>query len=508
MTNICSFINSDAIADYLREIKYVFTSKEAAWLIYQCKKITMKEKHEAWEWLIENMPDCEVEERLNCVHWDSLHDLIRKYMAYENKYVNQFFKKENSAVYRYRWFGPKDSDWVDNYELINSTVEECWNDILGEDEEGEDVGIIEIKKTYIDTNEYIEILFDSKRNVLGLYSSIYTDAEKDVIVESFDGFWFAFPVPFKVGDMLIMKNKRYPRDYIGEDGVLVLKGITPWETDRVARRIELGHGDTTDMCAWGYFQDEDGRIYSETTWNYMDLDYYSGPLDGRKRLLMAISNYMKDEIDLTLLLSAYRKVILDEFTQDIMLSHWFTEEGLELAGLHDVVMENNNRKTVAGLNYKTTFNHYCNWDNNKEAVSVCRRIASNYTQPKETLFLYGPNGCGKTTLLQCLGNLATDLSRPKLLYITAEDFFIKYTEIVSKSSEPRDWYKQYNFVIIDDLQFIADKEASQKEMLRIIDYMITMGYQVVLAADRSIEELGLDERFTKKLNSAKIVAMQ
>ncbi len=41
--DICSFVNSNAIAEHLRNINYSFTSKEAAWLIYQCKKITLQE---------------------------------------------------------------------------------------------------------------------------------------------------------------------------------------------------------------------------------------------------------------------------------------------------------------------------------------------------------------------------------------------------------------------------------------------------------------------------------
>ena len=45
--DICSFVNSNAIAEHLRNINYCFTSKEAAWLSYQCKKITLQEKHEA-----------------------------------------------------------------------------------------------------------------------------------------------------------------------------------------------------------------------------------------------------------------------------------------------------------------------------------------------------------------------------------------------------------------------------------------------------------------------------
>lgn len=342
--DICSFINSDAIANHLREINYVFSSKEAAWLIYQCKKITLREKHDAWEWLIENMPDCELEERMNCLHWDSLHGVIDQYMNIEKKYLEIFRKKEANAVYQYRMFGPEDTDWVEEYEIINSSEDGCWEEIFTDYKEDE-IEIVQIKKTYIDSNQYISVSFDANKNTLEIDTSLYTAEERDVIIESFEGFWFDFPVPFKIGDMLIKKNQRYIRKYIGEDGVLILEGITPWETERNARRKTNGSGDNSDMCAWGYFQDEDGRIFTETIWNYMDLDYYVGPFDGVKRLLVAISNFLKGKISLSIVLSAYRKIILDEFSKDIMLSHWYTEEGLELAGLHDVVLQNNDVRT-------------------------------------------------------------------------------------------------------------------------------------------------------------------
>ena len=335
--DLYSFINSDAIANHLREIRYCFSSKEAAWLIYQCKKITLQEKHAAWEWLIENMPDCELEERMNCLHWDSLHDVIRQYINIENKYLDEFSKNEPNAAYQYRLFGSEDTEWQE-YDHIKSSVDECWKGILSDYEENE-FEIVEIKKTYIDTGKRVWATFDSHKNVLEIDTYLHTKEETDVMAESFDGFWFAFLVPFKVGDILIRKSRRYP----GEGEVLVLSSMSTWDDQFVERMLD-GNGDTTDMTALGYFQDEDGCVFEDVAFDYMDLDYYQGPFDGNKRLLVAISNFLKGEISLELVLTAYRKIILDEFSKDIRLNGWFTNEGMELAGLHDVVVQNEKKK--------------------------------------------------------------------------------------------------------------------------------------------------------------------
>lgn len=45
--DICSFVNSKAIGEYLREIKYEFNTIEAAWLIFQCRSISVEERHQA-----------------------------------------------------------------------------------------------------------------------------------------------------------------------------------------------------------------------------------------------------------------------------------------------------------------------------------------------------------------------------------------------------------------------------------------------------------------------------
>ena len=51
--DVCRFINSKDIRDYLRSINYQFTPIEAAWLIYYCRELTLQEKHAAWQELID-----------------------------------------------------------------------------------------------------------------------------------------------------------------------------------------------------------------------------------------------------------------------------------------------------------------------------------------------------------------------------------------------------------------------------------------------------------------------
>ena len=58
--DITNFINSRDIRDYHREIGYKYNALEAACLVYQCRGINVRQKHDAWNWIIRNMPDCKV----------------------------------------------------------------------------------------------------------------------------------------------------------------------------------------------------------------------------------------------------------------------------------------------------------------------------------------------------------------------------------------------------------------------------------------------------------------
>ena len=63
--NILRFINSKDIRRHLRELQYQFTVPEAAFLIYMSRSASLKEKFDAWQEIINTMPDCSMEERFN-----------------------------------------------------------------------------------------------------------------------------------------------------------------------------------------------------------------------------------------------------------------------------------------------------------------------------------------------------------------------------------------------------------------------------------------------------------
>ena len=61
--NIYNFINSKDVRKYLQDIDYQFTTPEAAFVVYWCKHATLDKKIEAWQEIIETMPDCSMERR-------------------------------------------------------------------------------------------------------------------------------------------------------------------------------------------------------------------------------------------------------------------------------------------------------------------------------------------------------------------------------------------------------------------------------------------------------------
>ena len=165
--------------------------------------------------------------------------------------------------------------------------------------------------------------FNSNCDVTSLARGVSRNDEEGNLEYVFDDMWFCIPAPFKKGDIVWQRNR------IVEAGPLVVEGITP---DRYA---ETGHrgADSSDMNVWGYFQSYDGGIFYEVTFNYIDFEYYPEEmLIGKKRILKALSNYLKGKIDIELFSTAYQRILLEEQLKDTM-PNCFTDEGLRLAGI-------------------------------------------------------------------------------------------------------------------------------------------------------------------------------
>ena len=131
--NIFRFINSKDIREYLRELQHQFTVPEAAFLIYMSRTVPLKEKFDAWQEIINTMPDCSLEERPNMKALPSFHQFLKDYMALQKKMLAGFYQQEK-AVYTIEFYEKElgKYDWVDlglyfpDYQTAVSNLTENW----------------------------------------------------------------------------------------------------------------------------------------------------------------------------------------------------------------------------------------------------------------------------------------------------------------------------------------------------------------------------------------------
>ncbi len=331
------FINSRDIREHHKEIGYQYSALEAAWLVSQCQNLTLKEKHEAWQWIIDNMPDMKVD---NCGKWSAfygepIHSLLAEYMAMENQFIAEFKDNTGGWLYSYKSYytSLRYGYGGDFFEGVFSSWDKCIQYIL-QNEDAEDISFVDIVRGFPDEGKM-------RRNHGGIKCEItagtivsvepdYSSEENErwfYLTSFFDELWFDFPVPFNCGDIVYLKNPYHPLEHEP-----IVWTDTPSEREEYAKkRLEHG-GDTSDMNFTGYAV-SDG-IYSEVWWNYMDAELYREELTGMNRLLIPVSNWLKGKFGkwIDLPLAGYHQILTEEMLAKAAPCG-ILEEYLKLAGL-------------------------------------------------------------------------------------------------------------------------------------------------------------------------------
>lgn len=325
---ICRFVNSKDIRKHLADINYSFTTAEAAWLIYQCRDATLAEKYDAWEKIILTMPDQSLDSNHFREPYESIHKVIADYVAMKKKVTEMFLEEAPKAFYQYSLiYNDGSQDFDDS--MLYSSYEKCFGQLehdLTEEDDEDTSGCI--RRSEIDYSYHITAYYNKKGELMDVeIPSDYGVLDWNLL-DFFRDLWFHFPAPFKKGD-IIYDPLRHRHG--GLEDLLVMESCTPLLYEKDGR----SHTDSSDMNVWGYFQDdESGTIFHEVTWNYMDFEYFPEELlTGKKRILKALSNLLKEEIDIGLFTKAYHLIILEEARNDLMPKCWFTEEGMKLAGI-------------------------------------------------------------------------------------------------------------------------------------------------------------------------------
>lgn len=155
------------------------------------------------------------------------------------------------------------------------------------------------------------------------------------------------------------------------------------------------------------------------------------------------------------------------------------------------------------------FDTYVVGPSNRLAVSAARAVAESPGKAYNPLFVYGDTGLGKTHLLMAVRAAALALE-PGLAveYRAAEDYVDQWQAAV-EGGDPAGFRRQWEGVrllLLDDIQFLADRPEVQAELLRLLDTLHGQSRQVVLASDRPPADLdGLDQRLLSRISGGLIV---
>lgn len=158
------------------------------------------------------------------------------------------------------------------------------------------------------------------------------------------------------------------------------------------------------------------------------------------------------------------------------------------------------------LNPKYTFDTFIVGKSNEFAHAASVAVAENYENPSAAfsnpLFIYGGVGLGKTHLMHAIGHFVLNLDpTKKILYVTSEQFTNELINSIKNNSneEFRNKYRKVDILLIDDIQFIADKDRTQEEFFHTFNELHEQNKQIVLTSDKPPKEIkSLEERLISR----------
>jgi len=164
------------------------------------------------------------------------------------------------------------------------------------------------------------------------------------------------------------------------------------------------------------------------------------------------------------------------------------------------------------LNPKYTLDNYIVGPANRLAHAAASAVSVKPGSTYNPLFVYGGVGLGKTHLLQSIGNeILRNFPDKTVVYVTSEKFTNEIVEAIQKydSKKFKQKYRNVDCLIIDDIQFLANKDRTQVEFFHTFNELYDMNKQIVISSDRPPKELnGLEDRLVNRFEMGMIVDVQ
>ncbi len=340
------FFNSKELAAYVKETGCPLTIRDAAWIIDRSEQTTLDEKIAAWQELIETLPDCAVDERLQRVQIDTFHQFLQAYIRVKKKLREAFYEAVD-AVYTYHLSDPgwEEQD-ASKQDWFSVEDKRCFPDpgncldhyrTYAQVYAGEHVRTVGFAKHVLPNGKgkyqmdaHISLEMTPDLRVINIRDH-GTLTGKELIVES--AFTLmekpSLPVPYKNGDILTDPTmKRLGFSY-------------PFVLEKDGGKEEVT---TNEECRFVHVSGDEETPHLVGLWDSLSADVEKArePLKGRYRMLKPLSSSVRTDpetgkrmLDTELTLSAFHLLLREEMNQAELekLKKEYTKEELEAAGV-------------------------------------------------------------------------------------------------------------------------------------------------------------------------------
>ena len=160
---------------------------------------------------------------------------------------------------------------------------------------------------------------------------------------------------------------------------------------------------------------------------------------------------------------------------------------------------------VTNLSPRYTFDNFVVGNSNRFAKAAAMAVANNPAFAYNPFFLFSDSGLGKTHLMNAIGNqIRKNHPDMKILYISSETFTNELIESVehNRLEAFREKYRSIDVLLIDDIQFLRNRESTQEEFFHTFNTLERANKQIIISSDRPPAELDtLEERMISRFNS-------
>lgn len=179
--------------------------------------------------------------------------------------------------------------------------------------------------------------------------------------------------------------------------------------------------------------------------------------------------------------------------------------GLNYAANSFYAPSEDNEYFVSKLNPAYTFENFVVGKTNEFAYAAAHKVAESRNVSFNPLFLYSGVGLGKTHLMHAIAQyIKTNDPTRQVVYLSAEQFLYKFVNALryKDTAAFKEQFRSVDVLMIDDVQFLANKEKTQDEFFYTFNSLMEGGRQIILSADKSPNDLdGIETRLKSRLNS-------